>query len=291
VLILGLITVYTVNKKRGVEDKMKQIILFFAVAIMALLVTGCGSFPKSGSEDSTFDQSKENFVFIRPGRFRMGSPNREQGRKNNEPQNKVTIKQGFYIDKYEVTQKDWVSIMGNNPSRFQRDSLPVENVTFYDAVTYCNKKSQQEGLTPVYTINETAITWDKTANGYRLPTEEEWEYACRAGTKTPFFTGKNITTAQANYDGNYPIGKNAKGDYREETWSVGSGKANGFGLYDMTGNVWEWCWTIDAETKRIVRGGSWYNRAANLRSARRQSLAPDYHSDKTGFRIVLQQPQ
>ncbi|GBU28681.1 hypothetical protein R84B8_02241 [Treponema sp. R8-4-B8] len=142
-------------------------------------------------------------VFIQGGTFTMGSPTNEPGRSSYEVQHQVTVS-SFYMGKYEVTQKEYKEIMGTNPSNFKGDNLPVEQVSWYDAIEYCNKRSQKEGLTPAYTRNGYNVTWNKNANGYRLPTEAEWEYACRAGTTTPFSTGNNVTTSQANYDGNYP---------------------------------------------------------------------------------------
>jgi formylglycine-generating enzyme required for sulfatase activity len=157
-----------------------------------------------------------------------------------------------------------------------------------------------EGLTPAYTIDGTSVTWNKSANGYRLPTEAEWEYACRAGTTTPFSIGKNITTDQANYDGNYPYNGNALGEYRKKTTAVGSFEANAFGLYDMHGNVWEWCWDwygayADGSqtdptgaafgTERVLRGGGWNYYAVDLRSANRGSNSPDVRNGSRGFRV------
>jgi formylglycine-generating enzyme required for sulfatase activity len=241
-----------------------------------------------------------NMVKINGGTFTMGSPVNEAERGNNEVQHQVTVN-GFYMGKYEVTQKEWREVMGNNPSRFQGDNLPVEQVSWYNAVEYCNERSQREGLTPAYTINGTNVRWDRNANGYRLPTEAEWEYACRAGTSGPFSTGNNITTSQANYDGNKPYNNNAKGSYREKTVNVGSFGSNAWGLYDMHGNVWEWCWdwygdypsgtqTNPADTStgtdRVFRGGSWSNYARYLRSAHRVSYAPTYRNGYLGFRLV-----
>jgi len=193
--------------------------------------------------------------------------------------------------KYEVTQKDYKSIMRTNPSRFKGDKLPVENISWYDAIEYCNRLSQREGLTPVYTIDNTekTVTWDRNANGYRLPTEAEWEYACRAGTTTPFNTGNQITSSQARFRGS-------------NTATVGSFKPNAWGLYDMHGNVSEWCWDwfgnyssglqtdpvgASSGAKRVQRGGSWDNASGEyLRSAFRSSSAPDFCSQYDGFRIV-----
>jgi formylglycine-generating enzyme required for sulfatase activity len=217
-------------------------------------------------------QVSSSMVRINGGTFTMGSPASEPGRFDNEgPQHSVTVS-SFYMGKYEVTQREWREVMGNNPSNFKGDDLPVEQVSWYDVVEYCNKRSQREGLAAAYTINGTNVTWNKSANGYRLPTEAEWEYACRAGTTTPFSTGNNITTSQANYNGNYPYNGNAKGTYQLKTTPAGSFAPNAWGLYDMHGNVWEWCWDwygdyAQAQTdpmgagsgsSRVNRGGSWY---------------------------------
>jgi formylglycine-generating enzyme required for sulfatase activity len=240
------------------------------------------------------------FVPIPAGKFLMGSPASEPGRWDDEVQHRVTVS-SFYISKYEVTQKEWREVMGSNPSYFKGDNLPVEKVSWYDAIEYCNRRSQREGLTPAYTRSGDTVTWNRNANGYRLPTEAEWEYACRAGTTTPFHTGNNITTSQANYDGNYPYNGNAKGVYREKTWAAGSGAANAWGLYDMHGNVWEWCWDwygeydIRPQTDpvgpatglgRVYRGGSCYDDGRRGRSAFRDGYDPASRSYALGFRLV-----
>ncbi|GHU23998.1 hypothetical protein FACS1894172_15730 [Spirochaetia bacterium] len=242
-----------------------------------------------------------NFVRIPGGTFTMGSPSSEVNRDSDEIQHRVTIT-GFSMSKYEVTQEEWSNVMGTNPSNFKGYNLPVENVSWYDAIEYCNARSRKEGLTPAYSRSGDSVTWNRSANGYRLPTEAEWEYACRAGTTTPFSTGTNITTNQANYDGNYPYNGNAKGSYRRQTWAVGSGTANTWGLYDMHGNVWEWCWDgygdystasqadptgAASGALRVRRGGGWYNGARGLRSALRGNYSPTSRDNYLGFRVVL----
>jgi formylglycine-generating enzyme required for sulfatase activity len=266
-----------------------------------------------------------NFVRIQGGTFFMGSPSNEPQRYSVEgPQHQVTVN-SFYMSRYEVTQREWYEVMGTTawrnfgPIKGEGDNYPVYYVSWYDAIEYCNRRSEREGLTPAYTIdrnrsdqnnlvvidrsvNDTVrwlITWNRNANGYRLPTEAEWEYACRAGTVTPFNTGNNITTSLANYAGNYPYNM---------TTAVGSFAPNPWGLYDMHGNVFEWCWdwygdySSGAQTNpqgavsgsyRVMRGGSWLRPEQNIRSAYRHGDFPDakmlYTPDdyaSYGFRLV-----
>jgi formylglycine-generating enzyme required for sulfatase activity len=234
------------------------------------------------------------------GTFTMGSPVGEPRRSGSELQRQVTVSP-FYIGKYEVTQAEYEKIMGTNPSHFRGANLPVERVTWFNAITYCNRLSEREGLSPAYTVNGQNVSWNRDANGYRLPTEAEWEYACRAGTTTAFFTGSNITTSQANYDGNRPYNNNASGTFRERTSPVGSFEPNAFGLYDMHGNVGEWCWDWHGEYARgeqtnpigaasgpyrVFRGGGWNHAGDFLRSARRGGLAPANRGEYLGFRVV-----
>ncbi len=226
------------------------------------------------------------FVYIEPGSFMMGCPTSEEGHDSDERQHRVTLTEGFYIGATEVTQAQWKAVMGTDPSRFTGNDLPVESVSWNDAVEFCEKLSRREGRT------------------YRLPTEAEWEYACRAGTTTPFHTGATISTDQANYDGNYPYGSGRKGVYRKTTTPVGSFPANAWGLHDMHGNVREWCqdWydsdyyqrspaqdPLNTQTTsfRVLRGGSWYDLARYCRSAYRDRSAPDNRYSYSGFRVSL----
>jgi formylglycine-generating enzyme required for sulfatase activity len=226
-------------------------------------------------------------VAIPAGEFMMGSPETEKERGGDEgPQHRVKITQPFYMGAMEVTQAQWKAVMGTNPSNFQGDNLPVEQVSWDDCQEFLKKLSAKEGKT------------------YRLPTEAEWEYACRAGTTTPFNTGETINTDQANYNGNQVYGNGKPGEYRQKTTPVGSFKPNAWGLYDMHGNVWEWCrdWYDENYFKnspatdpagpengayRVLRGGSWYNCPGFCRSAFRFRVNPDDRRNSFGFRVVL----
>ena len=247
-----------------------------------------------------YTQVPDDFVLINGGTFIMGSPANESGRSSSEYQRQVTVS-SFYMAKYEVTQAEYQELMNVNPGFFKGPLLPVEQVTWFDAVEYCNRRSEKEGLLPVYTVNGQKVSWDMEANGYRLPTEAEWEYACRSGTSTPFFTGNNISTSEANYDGNRPYNNSPRGVYREKTTPVGSFVPNSFGIFDMHGNVGEWCWDWNAEYERgeqtdphgaasgvyrVFRGGSWNNSADFLRSARRSGYSPSGSGYYLGFRLV-----
>ncbi|MCL2243764.1 MAG: formylglycine-generating enzyme family protein [Treponema sp.] len=237
-----------------------------------------------------------NLVYINGGTFIMGSSKKE-GVSNERPQRRVTVS-SFSISKYEITQKEYMEIMGANPSQFKGEYLPVERVNWFDAIEYCNRRSIKEGLTPAYIISNPdgniTVTWNRDADGYRLPTEAEWEYACRAGTTTAFNTGDSINTDQANYHTEY--GPN------RITSIVGSYPANPWGLYDMHGNVLEWCWDrygsylnkpeIDPTganrgDNRVVRGGAFYYRSNKARSAFRNSYNPLHRHVCIGFRVVL----
>jgi formylglycine-generating enzyme required for sulfatase activity len=232
-----------------------------------------------------------NMVRIQGGTFTMGSPANEPGRHDWEgPQHQVTIS-SFYMGKYEVTQREYQEVMRTNPSSFKGDNLPVEQVSWFDAVEYCNKRSQREGLTPAYTISGTNVTWNRNANGYRLPTEAEWEYACRAGTTTAYNTGASINNNTGWYADNSG----------STTHPVGQKPANAWGLYDMHGNVCEWCWDwignypngaqtdpmgASSGSRRVVRGGGWNGSNRVARSAFRDFGIPADLGNPLGFRVV-----
>ncbi len=235
-------------------------------------------------------------VLIPGGTFLMGSPKTELGRlKNEEPQHSVIVKP-FLMSKYPITQAQWKAVasfpkihqdLELDPSDFQGANRPVEQVSWHDAVEFCVRLSK------------------KTGHEYRLPTEAEWEYACRAGTTTPFHFGETITPNLANYDCNYSYKSAPKRNYRKQTNPVGEFQlANAFGLFDMHGNVWEWCldywhesyinapingsaWVTDNQNElRVLRGGSWYNDPRDCRSAFRYNWDLDDRLNRIGFRVV-----
>ena len=267
--------------------------------------------PENTDGESDNVASDDGFVFIPGGSFLMGSPDTENWRIDDELQHEVTVG-SFCMDPYETTQADYARLMDENPSTFAGDDLPVENISWLDAVRYANARSTEAGLTPAYTITADGVEWNLAADGYRLPTEAEWEYACRAGSSTPFNTEKSLSAEEANFYGHYPyeIEENyfdnsvleAKpGEYRQTTVPVGSFEANAWGLYDMHGNVNEWCWdyygAYDPDhadnpmgpafgTRHVYRGGGWNDFAKNMRSAYRAAGQEDMHSYNLGLRLV-----
>ncbi len=258
---------------------------------------------------SSFAESK--MVLIKGGTFTMGSPETERQRNKDERQHTVTVSD-FYCDAYEVQQDDYEKIMGKNPSTYKGPNLPVQNVTYFDALEYCNKKSRAEGFKECYKISGRDVSFDRSANGYRLLTEAEWEYACRSGTTTIFNTGNWNNVKDANYYGSYPylIEENymhhteknvVTGLVRDKPIAVDSLAANSFGLYNMHGNVSEWVFDFYGEYNvseklnpcgakkgiyRVNRGGAFNDFGKHLRSAYRSATNPLDSDQNLGFRIA-----
>jgi formylglycine-generating enzyme required for sulfatase activity len=223
--------------------------------------------------------------WIPPGEFYMGSPEDEPERGEKERRHRVILTRGFWLAETVCPQSLWREVMDKNPSRFQGNDLPVENVSWYDVQEFLTRLNKfQPGLQA------------------RLPSEAEWEYACRAGTQTPFWWGDELTPDLANYNGEYPYHNGPKREYREKTLPVGSFEANPWGLYQMHGNIWEWCedWyeeysedevQIDPVgpnrgSGRVVRGGGWADGGRWLRAAYRYRWRPAGRYGGLGFRLA-----
>jgi formylglycine-generating enzyme required for sulfatase activity len=230
----------------------------------------------------------ENMVLVEGGSFFMGSGAEEHTVQVNS----------FFMGIHEVSQKEYKAIMGFNPSAFKGDDLPVEMVSWFDAIEYCNKLSQKDGLTLAYRGNRENIVCDFAATGYRLATEAEWEYAAKGGSKDLFiydYSGGNQLESFGWY----------KGNSGNKTHLVGEKRANSLGIHDMSGNVWEWCWDWRGEydmknqnnprgvasgLRRVLRGGSWNFDAQYQLSTARNSASPGDTYNNVGFRVVCTVP-
>jgi len=224
-------------------------------------------------------------LWVKPGTFEMGSPSSEKDRDDDETPHMVTLTQGFYLGKHEVTQSQWEKMMGSNPSSFRGGDLPVETVPWMEVIAFCDK----------LTASERAAGRLPAGMAYQLPTETQWEYACRAGTKTSYSFGVGLTFRQAN------ISIESSG----RPTDVGKYPANAWGFHDMHGNVLEWCadWYGDYPSGavrdpvgpadgsfRVLRGGSWYGAVRTARSAARTKRIPTYRDLFRGFRLSLRPP-
>ena len=244
----------------------------------------------------------ENMVLVEGGTFQMGDTFGD-GSTDEKPVHSVTVS-SFYLGKYEVTQREWRDVMGTNPSTCRGDSLPVENVSWYKAVEFCNRLSAKDGLDPSYAISGTNVTYDFSKNGFRLPTEAEWEFAARGGNQS---RGNECSGSNDRNEAGWYVG-NAGGT----THQVGTKIPNEIGLYDMSGNVWEWCWDIygaysssaqndptgaSSGSRRVLRGGSWGGVGRgnfSLRSTERDNAYNPNGSSygDVGFRVAVRpQPQ
>jgi formylglycine-generating enzyme required for sulfatase activity len=250
-------------------------------------------------------------VWVPPGSFTMGSPDNEPDREpllplfgwGDETQHVVTITEGFWMGKHEVTQEAFLEVTGGNPSVFSGETLPVETVSWFEAQNFCS----------MLTARERASNRLPDGYVYRLPTEAEWEYACRAGTTTAFHYGSELRSGMANFRGTVEYDASAgridnpEGIFLGRTTPVGSYEPNAWGFYDMHGNVWEWChdWMgayptghvtdpVGPQTGqvRVSRSGSWEGQrgAIACRSAMRNYYLPDSRLDSQGFRVVLGRP-
>jgi len=225
------------------------------------------------------------FVLIPAGDFVMGSPEGEIQREGQESEHEVRLTSSFYLGVHEVTQSEWHHVMGTEPSHFSEcgSDCPVENVNFFDIEAFVDKLNALSG------------------ENFRLPTEAEWEFACRAGTSAPFRTGSRITSADANINGETPYDAEPTGDRRGRTLPVGSFQPNDWGLHDMHGNVWEWVEDLHcpyperpvtdpvgacASELRVIRGGSWYFGADSARCALRYTHRPEDIGISLGFRLA-----
>lgn len=287
---------------------MRKFISSIAFIAGCILILGMGSKPQRipikdnpNVQDKGARNVRKNFtnsigmtfVYIEPGAFMMGSPENEPVRKGNETLHKVTLSKGFYIQTTEVTQGQWKKVMASNPSYFSKcgDDCPVEKVSWNECIEFIKKLNNLEHH-----------------GKYRLPTEAEWEFTCRAGSSSPFSTGDCLTTDQANFDGNNPMAGCERESYRKKTLPAASFSANDWGLFDMHGSVWEWCEdrindrelaksaalgdeVVDPVCmeggKRVIRGGSWISDASLCRSANRDGYNPGYKGYNIGFRLAM----
>jgi len=246
--------------------------------------------PPAGIEGVITNSIGMKLAWIGQGEFMMGSPNTESLRAGNEYYRHVRVADPFYLGVYEVTQEEYENVMGENPSYFSPGGqggtalsgldtrrFPADSVSWQDAAEFCRRLSARP---------------EERAAGreYRLPTEVDWEYACRAGTTTPTHFGDSLSSAQANFDGDHPYSTTQKGPSLQRTTTAGSYTPNGFGLHNMHGNVCEWCVDWEGSYQHVYRGGSWADTGAACRAAAIRCAMPTQRDNRLGFRVVCETP-
>jgi formylglycine-generating enzyme required for sulfatase activity len=285
----------------------RQHVFFFGILVSLLSLADGAETQPAPAQPGNADGGRLEFVLVPAGTFVMGSPDSEWGSRDDEQPHQVTFTRPFFLATYEVTQAQWAAVTGRNPSYlYDCPNCPVENISWFEAVLFCNNLSQQIGFAPAYTIRDTVVTLNADADGFRLPTESEWEYACRAGTYTVFSTGDCLSTEQANYLGYDPQKGCPKGMWRGQAVDVGSFPPNPWGLHDMHGNISEWCWDRhsfpgpgpvvephgpEAGAERLIRGGNWHDLGRNCRSAVRHKAGPDQRFTHVGLRLARSMPK
>jgi sulfatase modifying factor 1 len=317
VVVTGLVVRASVQQQRAEADRMEAeqvrrqaeervtAIRAEARALAGANATSAGADffgDKLSGEERNDNDLKMKFCWCPPGEFLMGSPQAELNREDNEGQVRVTITRGFWLGKFEVTQRQWEDVMDTtvdeqralaleNELRGSGPDYPMYFVNHSEATRFCDK----------LTLRERAAGRIDDGMEYCLPTESQWEYACRAGTTTATWPGEKLRSTQANFDGNHPYNSDAKGPFLGKTTVGGEFSGNAWGLCDMHGNVQEWCRDeyaselpggIDPEVasedkRRITRGGSWFDAGAYCRSAYRGRFNPNYRYDFLGFRVAL----
>ncbi len=297
------------------RGKVLQYVVIALLAVMLLLYVAVNIIPPKLEKDRTpksyarqvgLPVEYTNSVGMRlrlmpPGSFMMGSEEETLGHTVYEHYHEKTIERPFYIGVTEVTQRQYEDVMGTNPAYFADSSpnLPVENVTWFDAVRFCNALSEREDLPVVYHYRNEQWVMDRESTGYRLPVETEWEYACRAGTQSPYYNGpaRDLAAAQQRLKWIAWSRYSARG----ESHIVGTKQPNPWGLYDMLGNVWEWTWDWFAPYPvtrtwfygpergiqgRTIRGGGWYSGVTKLRASHRRDYLPQDAWNMLGFRCA-----
>ena len=288
------------KKRRYILSCLLAFLLAWAFLICSgALFSTCGGDDDPEGEETLLQEHEYELVEIKAGSFVMGSPADEEGRGEDEVEHFVKISRPFMLAKHEVHQKLYKAVMGTNPSAYTNrfSDYALENLSWFEAITFCNELSRIEGRTPAYEIGGAEVLWNREADGYRLPSEAEWEYAARAGTKMRFSGSNRADSIYHVYDGLLSVESN-------QGW-VSAKKANAWGLKNMSGNVSEWVWDwygpYDTDTigdpdgpstgeARVHRGGSYKTEEDGIRVAARASASPHSSSGEIGLRIARSLP-